>query len=266
MATRDPQRFAKALDRYRAAREREPVSKEAADALVKFYRSRGALWQATAGPRPEGKDGAPPDAAALARWEKDTANRRARAIADYEAALRIEPNGTDADLTRDRLEILKALDPDARRAAYAASQARFGEGQALLDAGKRADALGKFREATEEFPDHLPAWFRIAELGLDLGEEQEAEAMNALEVVRELDASSRYVRADLYRGKVWFRRWKRASRADAPAAEAERAAERASFCRRALERYVGAASGDPKEAEGLAAARVMLESLVRGGR
>jgi tetratricopeptide (TPR) repeat protein len=257
--THDDERFLKALERYRAAREREPASKEVATTLARFYRVRGAAWLTAAPPKPKGRDGGPPSADVLAKWQAAMAGRRANAIRDREEALRLDPDGPEAAATREALADLKATEPEAQRAAVQAAERLYTEGVALQQDGKTVDAFERLEEATAAWPSHLKAHVRAAEVGISLGATYDIRVLRHLEAARELDGEGRYSRVHFYFGQVFFRRFKGA-KDDAAKTEA------AEFCRKSLERYLGPArAAGAAEAKGVQAATAILESLTRDG-
>ncbi len=180
-----------------------------------------------------------------------------QALADLEAALRLEPDGDEAESTRQRMEQVKRLDPDAPRKSREAAIAAYDAGESLRRAGKKADALFAYREAVAAWSQLLPGWMRIAEMGLDLGREHEAEVLHALELVRDIDPRGEFVETDLYAGRVWARR------AAETGDEAARAHD-AGLARGFLERYVDrAAPRGEGQAENVALARRLLAGLPR---
>ena len=253
------QELDKALACYRRARELEPASAEAIHALAECHRRRGGAYflYKLRYPRPAARDGTEPDPKVVADWEQKHALAVKQALADLEAALRLEPDGDEAESTRQRMEQVKRLDPDAPRKSREAAIAAYDAGESLRRAGKKADALFAYREAVAAWSQLLPGWMRIAEMGLDLGREHEAEVLHALELVRDIDPRGEFVETDLYAGRVWARR------AAETGDEAARAHD-AGLARGFLERYVDrAAPRGEGQAENVALARRLLAGLPR---
>ncbi len=253
------QELDKALASYRRARELEPASAEAIRALAECHRRRGGAYflYKLRYPRPAAREGMEPDPKVLADWEQKHALAVRQALSDLEAALRLEPDGEEAESTRQRMEQVRRLDPDAPRRTREAALAAFDVGEGFRRAGKKADALFAYRESAAAWSQLLPAWMRIAEMGLDLGREHDGEVLHALEMVRDLDSQGEFVETDLYAGRVWARRV-----VDAPDGVAGKHA--AGIARGFLGRYVDrAAPRGGAQAENVALARRLLAGLPR---
>lgn len=249
----------KALASYRRARDLEPASAEAIRALAECHRRRGGAYflYKLRYPRPVARGGVEPDPQVLADWDQKHALAVKQALSDLEAALRLEPDGAEAEDTRERIEQVRRLDPDAPRKTREAALAAFDVGEGFRRGGKKADALFAYREAASAFSQLLPAWMRIAEMGLDLGREHDVEVLRALEVVRDLDPHGEFVETDFYAGRVWARRV-----VEAPDASAAKHA--AGIARGFLARYVDrAAPRGEGQAENVALARRLLAGLPR---
>jgi tetratricopeptide (TPR) repeat protein len=249
---RRPADYDRALAAYQTARDKEPTNGEVARALAEAHRLRGLAyypWLARF-PRPKGADGGEPSPEALRAWEEAVEPRRRAATAEFEAALRLDPEGEHAESVREHVERLRGTDPEARRRDVLEAQERFREGERLRAEGRRADALDAYRRAAELFPDSVPPQMRIAEIGVELGEPAEREALRALDVVRDLDVDRRYPEADLLRARVHYARWRRGG-----------PEEEAATARRGAERFL-AAAGARGDADGnVAAAKRILAGL-----
>jgi tetratricopeptide (TPR) repeat protein len=242
----------KALAAYRLAREKEPASGAARSALAQCHRRRGSayfLWKLQH-PRPAVREGVAGDADRAKAWDEHDAVARRQAEDDLRAALRLEPEGPDAEAARSQLDALEGLDPDAARSRALAAMKAYEEGEDLRRKGDLASALERYREAARLFPDRVPPWMRIAEVGGGLGEDHEIEALLAIETVRDIDAEGRWPEPDLHAGRIWTRRALRGE----PGAE-----ERA---RRSLGRFLSRAAGlGAAQDANRAAATQMLERL-----
>ena len=257
-ATQDLDR---ALAAFRAARDRDPVGAETAHALAECHRRRGGvyfLWRQKY-PRPRGKDGAPPDPAALAEWEAKNLLAMRQAVAEFEEVLRIEPDHPEAEVVRGHVERLKALDPEAVAKSAAEARTAYEAGEASRRDGRLVEALERYREAVRRWPEHFPAWMRIAETSVALGDAHDVEGLRAVERLRDLDPERQYPEPELYSGEIWHRQWKAES--SRPGREAA-AAEAAARARRSLERFLE--SADPASTRGaaqIARARRLLDAL-----
>lgn len=200
--------LAKALVAFLRAREIDPTSVEAVRALADCRRRRGGAYFAwkIGHPRPRERDGAAPDPKAVEEWDRLNALALAQAIKEYEASLRLEPDGPDADAARERIEQLRRQDPAHRRQSLEQAKKDFAAGEAERLAEHFVAASAKYREAVEAWSDFLPGWMRIAEMAVVIGSERDVEGLRAVDVLRDLDARRQYPEPDLYAGEIWARR------------------------------------------------------------
>lgn len=253
------QDLARALRSFERAREVEPASVAASRALADCHRRRGGAYFAwkMRYPAPKAVKGVAPDPKAVEDWNRTNLKNLRQAILEFEASLRLEPSGIDADTSRERIEQLRRDDPERRKLDMTAAQEAFEAGEKARRADKAFDALERYREAVAARSEFLPAWMRIAEMSIALGSEHDVEGLRAIEMLRDLDPDRAYPEPDLYAGEIWSRR------AKAKGPDAGDAARRA---RAALERFVAAVGGaGEKQAANLARARALLRELP-GGR
>ena len=250
-----------ALTAFLAAQEKAPADPKAVHALADCRRRRGNayfLWRQRY-PRPKASAGKEPDPAAVAEWERTHLAALRMAVHELEESVRLEPDAAEADASRESIARLRALDPDAVATDAQAARRAYEEGETLRRADRRVDALARYRDAVSSWPEHFPAWMRIAEMSVVLGADHDAEGIRAVERLRALDPERRYPEPDFYAGEIWARM------ARAAAGDARRAASAASLAakaREALERFLRAVDATSERgAENAARARVLLDGL-----
>src|SRR5205085_10319614 len=112
------------------------------------------------------------------------------------AALRLEPDGEGAEQAKRQLTYLGLLDPSRLHQQALAADAKLAEGEVLREAGKKVEAIQKYRDAVETYGDSLRAWMRIAEMSVLLGSDYDEEGLRAIENVRDLDLDGRFPEPD----------------------------------------------------------------------
>ncbi len=237
----------RALTSYLRARETDPTSHEAVRALADCHRRRGGVYFAwkIKHNEPRTVDGKAPDPRAVADWRKKNIAALKQAIGEFEASLRLEPDGPDADASHERIaqfgREIHRLDPEIRQRDIVVAQEAYAAGEVLRKSERFVDALEKYRESVEAISEYLPSWMRIAEMAIVIGADHDVdrqrlfdEGFHAIDVIRDLDAKRQYPESDLYAGELWVRRWREGG---ASAADAGRRA------RVSLERFVGRGRG-----------------------
>jgi tetratricopeptide (TPR) repeat protein len=257
-----------ALHAYQTAKELEPLSHDVDVALAKVHRTRGTFgllrMAATRVPDHPAADAArwakltdAERAAAVETWnaEKAKAEKSRAAWHDFaarelEAALRLDPDGEDADQVRQRLADLGDVDLEARHEAFQDAERHFQQGMDAYRDGKWVDALAAFQEAITRFPDHLPAHVMTAAtawrlLSLPAGTSDEERRLEAhwtdlafasLQAADALDRPGRLADRHRFRGLLNELLFKRNGSPEARIAAV-----------RAFDRYI-----DAREAEGAA--------------
>jgi tetratricopeptide (TPR) repeat protein len=254
----------RALASFLRAREIDPSSREAVRALADCRRRRGAAYFAwkIVHPEPKAVRGVEPDPKAVEDWRRKNLAALRQAIGEFEAAIRLEPEGPDADSSNERLEQLgrelHRLDPDARRRDMTAAQDAFEAGEKLRRDEHFVDALVRYRDAVAAWPEFLPGWMRSAEMASVTGADHDVEGFRAIDVIRDLDANRQYPEPDLYAGELWARRATSGGGGGAVVADAKRRA------RASLERFLERARtmGDGQRAI-VARAELLLGRLGR---
>ncbi len=218
--------LSKSLVAFQRAREVDPTSIEAVRALADCRRRRGGAYFAwkIGHPSPKARDGVAPDPKAVEEWDRLNALALAQAIKEFEASLRLEPDGPDADAARERIEQLRRQDPEHRRQSLEEAQKAYEAGEVERRAEHFVAASAKYREAVDAWSDFLPAWMRIAEMAVVIGPERDVEGLRAIEILRDLDAKRLYPEPDLYAGEIWRRRAKSGGPAEAEATRRAKAA------------------------------------------
>lgn len=231
----------RALTSFLRAREIDPSSHDAVRALADCRRRRGAAyfaWKIVHG-EPKGVGGVAPDPRTVADWRKKNLAALRQAIGEFEASLRLEPEGPDAEASRERLEQLSRelhrLDPASHERDMTTAQLAFEDGEKLRRDEHFVDALEKYRAAVASWSEFLPGWVRIAEMAIAIGADHDVEGFRAIDVIRDLDGKGEYPEPDLYAGELWFRRANAVGGAAPLVADARRRA------RMSLERFLSRA-------------------------
>lgn len=190
-----------ALDAYARGLEKAPHDAAVTGAKAACHRQRGAaffLWlQRYPRPKP-GPDGAAPDPARLAAWDETLRKNVRGAVREYEAAVELEPDGPGAADDRQKIENLRALDPEAAGSTLTKARALLEEGEGLRREDRLEEAMARYQEAAQTHPDLVFAWLRVAELAVRLGRDHDLAGIAAVQRLRALGADADYPEVDLY--------------------------------------------------------------------
>ena len=283
-------KWQEAFDAYRRAKDLEPASLDANRGLATVHRQRAKyLFIERKGlPKPKHPSQDPERWDLLDEEERGDVVRtwqaqleavaarhealRLREIANYEAAVELDPSAEETAQSRAWLERLREEDPAAQRRAYLTAEGHFDAALAQLQAGRSRVALDGLLQAVDAYPKHVPANLLIAATVHDLmrlappetEEERRAEldllkqAFQSLHQLEVLDHDGRLYERFRLRGLLNDLLYRRSGRE--PVREA---------AVRAYRRYLGAAEvsardADKENVQNVRARMTSLERLAEG--
>ncbi|MEZ6007594.1 MAG: hypothetical protein R3F05_07465 [Planctomycetota bacterium] len=213
-----PKRLDEALERARKARELAPFDTDVYPILARIQRERALIFTLRASALRA--DGADAD-----RFEEYRQRYRDEAAKALEEAIALEPAAPEAKESRQRLEALRASDPDQRRERMQEAQAAYLTGRVHQREGRMLEALRSYRKAGSLVEGYGQAWFGVLQTTYELlrrggggagdaSERQQeddwiGEAWYALGVLDLLDPRSELTERWLYRGLLHRFRYRR---------------------------------------------------------
>lgn len=213
-----PKRLDEALQRARKARELAPFDTDVYPILARIQRERALIFMLRASAlRAEGAD---PE-----RIQEVRQGYRDEAARSLEEAIALQPLAPETEESRQRLEAIRASDPDTRRERMQEAQAAYLAGREHQREGRMLEALRSYRKAGSLVEGYGPAWFGVLQTTYELlrrpgggagdaaeREQEDAwldEAWYALGVLDLLDPHSQLPERWLYRGLLHRFRYRR---------------------------------------------------------